>query len=57
MPPALSAGVTIGIDIGGTNIRAARVEPDGRLSRHLKVLREAEVVLTIVGGKVGYDGR
>jgi glucokinase len=37
MPPALPAGVTIGVDIGGTNIRAARVERDGQLSRHLKV--------------------
>jgi len=37
MPPALPAGVTIGVDIGGTNIRAARVERDGRLSGLLKV--------------------
>ena len=37
MPPAHPAGVTIGVDIGGTNIRAARVERDGRLSGVLKV--------------------
>jgi glucokinase len=30
------AGVTIGVDIGGTNVRAARVAPDGRLSGLLR---------------------
>lgn len=30
-------GVTIGVDIGGTNVRAARVDPQGRLTGHIKV--------------------
>ena len=37
MDPSPLRGVTIGIDIGGTNIRAAHVDAEGRLSRHLKV--------------------
>lgn len=42
MPPALPAGVTIGVDIGGTNIRAARVARDGRLSGLLKVRTDSQ---------------
>lgn len=37
MTPALPAGSAIGIDIGGTHIRAARVDIDGRLSGLRKV--------------------
>jgi glucokinase len=32
MPPALLPGSAIGVDIGGTNVRAARVDAAGRLS-------------------------
>jgi glucokinase len=35
--PSSRGGVTIGVDIGGTNIRAARVGRDGRLTGHVKV--------------------
>lgn len=37
MDPSPLRGVTIGIDVGGTNIRAARVDGEGRPSSHLKV--------------------
>lgn len=32
---------TIGVDVGGTNVRAARVDREGRLSGHLKVRTDA----------------
>ena len=35
--PPDPAGVTIGVDIGGTNVRVARIDRDGRILRHLKV--------------------
>lgn len=35
--PAAAGGVTIGVDIGGTSVRAARVGVDGRLTDHIKV--------------------
>lgn len=31
------SGVTIGVDIGGTNVRAARVAADGSISGHIRV--------------------
>jgi len=34
--PSASRGAAIGVDIGGTNVRVARVARDGRLSHHLK---------------------
>ena len=37
MSPAPPSGSAIGVDIGGTNVRAARVDRDGRLSGLLKV--------------------
>lgn len=33
----MSPGVTIGVDVGGTNVRAARIGPDGGVSGLLKV--------------------
>jgi glucokinase len=35
--PPDPTGVTIGIDIGGTNVRAARVDAQGRMAGHVKV--------------------
>lgn len=35
--PSASRGAAIGVDIGGTNVRAARVTRDGRLSDYIKV--------------------
>ena len=35
--PAAPDGVTIGVDIGGTNIRAGRVNRNGRIEGHLRV--------------------
>ena len=40
-PPA-SRGVAIGVDIGGTNVRVARVARDGQLSDYLKVRSDSE---------------
>jgi glucokinase len=37
MTPALPGRVTIGVDLGGTNVRAARVDRDGGLTGHRKV--------------------
>ena len=42
MPSHPTAGITIGVDIGGTNIRAARVAPDGRLSGLLRVRTDSQ---------------
>ncbi len=41
-PPAATRGVAIGVDIGGTNIRAARIGRDGRLTDHIKVRTDSE---------------
>lgn len=35
--PSATGGVAIGVDVGGTNVRAARVARDGRLTDHVKV--------------------
>jgi glucokinase len=43
---AVPVGVTIGVDIGGTNVRAARIGRDGRLSDHIKVRTDSEPSLT-----------
>jgi glucokinase len=37
VPGGASGLVTIGVDIGGTNVRAARIEPNGRMAAHIKV--------------------
>jgi glucokinase len=52
--------VAIGVDIGGTNIRAARVTPDGRLNGLRKVRTDASpdataLVLELVGGLLTDD--
>jgi glucokinase len=44
--PSVSGGVAIGVDIGGTNIRAARVTPDGRVTGHLKVRTDSRPTAT-----------
>ena len=36
MSPALPARVTLGVDIGGTNVRAARIDASGRISHRRK---------------------
>ncbi len=65
------SGVTIGVDIGGTNIRAARVHPDGRMTGLVRVRTDSaesapdlvrDLVLrllddTVVGVGVGIPGR
>jgi glucokinase len=40
--PTAPGGVTIGVDVGGTNVRAARVGRDGRLTGHIKVRTDSE---------------
>lgn len=52
--------VAIGVDIGGTNIRAARVSPDGRLDGLVKVRTDADpdpaaLVTELVRGLVDGD--
>lgn len=41
MAPALPAGSVIGVDIGGTNVRAARVDAAGRVHERRKVSTDA----------------
>ncbi len=43
-------GVTIGVDIGGTNVRAARVDRGGRMTGHVKVRTDSmPTVAELVG--------
>jgi glucokinase len=63
--------VTIGVDIGGTNIRAARVHPDGRMTGLVRVRTDSATSVpelvrelvsrllddTVVGVGVGIPGR
>jgi glucokinase len=65
------SGVTIGVDIGGTNIRAARVYPDGRMTDLVRVRTDSATSVpdlvrdvvsrllddTVVGVGVGIPGR
>lgn len=44
-PRSGGASVTIGVDIGGTNVRAARVTRDGQLSGRLKVRTDSDADL------------
>lgn len=37
----VAGAITIGVDIGGTSVRAARVRPDGQLTDHVKVRTDA----------------
>ncbi len=62
-PPSLdgvSGRVTIGVDIGGTNVRAARIGPDGHMSGHLKVRTDSmsatpDLVESLVGRLMSDD--
>ncbi len=52
--PSVPQGVTIGVDIGGTNVRAARIDPAGRMTAHVKVRTDSmPTVVELVGSLVG----
>lgn len=58
--PVAPSGVAIGVDIGGTNVRAARIERSGRLSGHVAVRTDsapsvAELVLDLCAGLMADD--
>lgn len=56
----MNGGVTVGVDVGGTNIRAARVQRDGRTSGHIKVRTDSrprvpDLILDVCSGLVDDD--
>jgi glucokinase len=59
-PDDASRRLTIGVDVGGTNVRAARIGPDGQMSGLLKVRTDSmpsvpDVVAALVGRLMSDD--
>jgi glucokinase len=51
--PSVPPGVAIGVDIGGTNVRAARIDPGGGMAAHVKVRTDSRpTVAELVGDLV-----
>jgi glucokinase len=56
----MPSGVTIGVDVGGTNVRAARIDPDGAVSGLRKVRTDSlpsvvDLIETLVSGLLDED--